>query len=144
MGLTFEVAGNSKIAVEHEEGTVLVNAIGVSGQGLRPTDYFLAGLGSCMLGTLIDFAQNQGFDAQGTRLSMSSTTATRPMRLGSIDVTLQFPSTLTSVQVGQLTRAASRCKIHSTLTVAPEVNVAVEEVPPEKIPADSSFEKAQN
>lgn len=144
MGLKLEVAENSQIAVEHEEGDLLVNAIGASGQGPRPTDYFLAGLGSCMLGTLMDFADNQGIDARGTRLAIASTTATRPIRLGSIEVTLQFPSTLTSVQVGQLTRAASRCKIHNTLTTAPEVNIAVGEIPPGRPTLESSLEGAQN
>ncbi|WP_033294827.1 OsmC family protein [Amycolatopsis jejuensis] len=91
----------------------------------QATELFLAGLGSCMLATMMDYAQKNNIDATGASVEVSGETATRPIRLGTLNITYVLPGTLTPNQIDALVRAGSRCKVHNTIENHPEFAVSV-------------------
>jgi uncharacterized OsmC-like protein len=93
------------------------------------TELFLAGLGACMLATLVDYAQQNGMDVTGAGVSVSAESATRPMRMSRLHVTYELPDHLTDAQRNALVRAGNRCKVHNTIEHHPEMVVNAASAP---------------
>jgi uncharacterized OsmC-like protein len=87
------------------------------------TELFLAGLGACMLATLVDYAQTNGIKVDGASVEVSAESATRPMRMSAIDVRYLLPARLSAQQVDALIRAGNRCKVHHTIEHHPDIRV---------------------
>ncbi|TWP38883.1 OsmC family protein [Leekyejoonella antrihumi] len=92
--------------------------------GMEPTELLLAALGSCMLGTVLDYAERNNIPANGLSVRVSGEMANRPRRMSRVNAILQTPTGLPEMQVDALVRASRRCTIHSTLEHAPELTVA--------------------
>lgn len=114
--LSFTV-GNGRAEVGTEWGAV-------EGRWMA-TELFLSGLGSCMLATLVDYAQSQGIDVDGARVDVAAESVPRPVRFGTVRVTYTLPAGLTQPQVDALVRAGNRCKVHQTIENHPEFTVQV-------------------
>jgi putative redox protein len=94
--------------------------------GLRSVELLLAALGSCMLGTMLAFAENVGVPVDGVRLELTPTFAAGPERVVRIDLRLRIAGEVEPRRLASLRRVAERCTVHSTLEHGPELTLAVE------------------
>lgn len=94
---------------------------GGPGDGFRPTELVMGGLGACMLGTMINFARNQGIEIGDVEVYLEDEVAEHPERMGRIAITMIVETDASERQVASLERVASACKIHNTLERSPEI-----------------------
>jgi uncharacterized OsmC-like protein len=94
---------------------------GGSGEGFRPTELLLLALGSCMMGTLWTFAENQKIPVEGMHLDLSSEEFSHPERVGRIQVKVRVKGNLSAKDRERIMRVAQHCKIHNTLKRPPEI-----------------------
>ena len=95
---------------------------GGPGDGFRPTELLLGALGACMMGTMLGFAENQDIPVESVQVLLSDEVAEHPKRIGRMRVEMQVGGAISESQAASLRRVAARCKIHSTLAGAPEVD----------------------
>ena len=101
-------------------------AVGRDDGALRSVELLLAALGSCMLGTMLVFADNAGVSLDGVRLELTPTISERPERVARIDMRLRISGEVEPKRLASLRRVAERCKVHATLEHGPELTLAVE------------------
>jgi len=92
---------------------------GGPGDGFRPTELLLGGLGACMMGTMITFAQNQEIPISAVDMVLENETAEHPERISEIRISMRVSAEATERQVASLRRVAAACKIHNTLLNPP-------------------------
>ena len=92
----------------------------------RSVELLLAALGSCMLGTMLVFAENVGVPVDGVRLELTPTVVDGPERVSRIDMRLVLDGDVGPKRLASLQRVAERCKVHSTLDHGPELTLTVE------------------
>jgi uncharacterized OsmC-like protein len=97
---------------------------GGSGEGFRPTELLLLALGSCMMGTLWTFAENQKIPVQGIHLELTSEELPHPERVGRIEVRMEVEGDILPKDRERLMRVAQHCKIHNTLKRPPEISAS--------------------
>ena len=115
-----------RLEVEARGLTLIIDQLeeqGGPGDGFRSTELLLGALGSCMIGTMLGFAENQSIPVEGVKVSLSDELAEHPERIGRIRVEMQVSGAITESQAASLRRVAARCKVHSTLAMSPEVDV---------------------
>ncbi len=95
---------------------------GGPGDGWRPSELLLGGLGACMIGTMLTFAKNQGIEVTDVSMHLEDTPLEHPERIGTIDIRMELGTDATEKQRKTLERVAGRCKIHNTLERPPTVN----------------------
>jgi uncharacterized OsmC-like protein len=89
-----------------------------------PTDLVAAALGSCMLTIMGIAARNQGFDIEGTRVTVTKIMADNPRRIGEIIVELVFPhNNYTDQQRRALEYITTHCPV--SLSLHPELKQTV-------------------
>ena len=127
----FELPG--RVVVERRtDGGLEARARGVTlavGRGagtLRSVELLLAALGSCMLGTMLFFADNAGVSLDGVSLELTPTLVDGPERVSRIDMTMRIDGDVEPKRLASLRRVAEHCKVHSTLEHGPELKLAVE------------------
>ena len=98
---------------------------GGPGDGFRPVELLLAALGTCMVGTMLSFADNQGIDVRGVRVALEPTIARSPERVERVEMTMELQGELSDRQLASLKRVAEGCKIHNTLHRTTETALAV-------------------
>lgn len=91
------------------------------------TELFLAGLGACMLATMMYSASVMGMNLAGAAVRVEADSATKPDRMASIRVIYTIPPGLSDTQKASLIRAGNRCKVHNTLDNHPVFDVSIEE-----------------
>jgi uncharacterized OsmC-like protein len=84
-------------------------------------ELLLISLGTCMMGTMLHFAENQDYNIRTACFHLNSEETTAPVRIANIVVNAQIEADLTQVQIDRLIRVASHCKIHNTLKKTAEV-----------------------
>jgi uncharacterized OsmC-like protein len=98
----------------------------VSDAGMRPSELLLASLTSCILWTVVDYAERNRIELPGeVSVTASGSMANRPRRVGEIRVELVLPDGLGEKHRDALLRAGQHCPVHATLTHAPELTVAL-------------------
>lgn len=103
-----------------------VISVGRLGDGFRSVELLLAALGSCMLGTMLAFAENSGIDLDGVRLELEPTLAKSPERVEEIRMTMRIEGDVEPRRLESLRRVAEHCKVHSTLERNPSLLLVVE------------------
>lgn len=101
-------------------------SVGRVGDGFRSVELLLAALGSCMLGTMLVFAENSGIDLDGVRLELEPTLAKSPERVEEIRMTMRIEGNVEPRRLESLRRVAEHCKVHSTLERNPSLQLVVE------------------
>ena len=101
-------------------------AVGRGTGTLRSVELLLAALGSCMLGTMLVFAENVGVELEDVSLELRPTVAERPERVERIDMTLRIAGDVPPQRLASLRRVAEHCKVHATLEHVPELTLSVE------------------
>lgn len=99
---------------------------GGPGDGFRPTELVLAGLGTCMAGTMITFAENQGISVGDITIDLGSTDVSAPQRIGVIKVRMVVEGDLTDRELASLERVAAACKIGHTVERGAEIEFVFE------------------
>lgn len=99
---------------------------GGPGDGFRPTELLLGGLGACMMGTMITFARNQDIPIRSVHMELDDEEVPHPERVGRIAITMQVEAEATERQIQSLRRVAQACKIHNTLQRPPEFSFTFE------------------
>lgn len=94
--------------------------------GLRSVELLLTALGTCMLGTMLAFAENVGIPVEGVRLELTPTFAEGPERVSRIDMRLRVDGEIEPKRLASLERVARHCKVHSTLDRRPELTLTLE------------------
>lgn len=85
------------------------------GDGFRPVELLLGSLGSCMLGTMLTFADNQNIPVENVSLELSPVIGEHPERVARVDMTMRISGDVTERQLQSLQRVAGNCKITNTL-----------------------------
>lgn len=123
-----------RVVVERAaDGGLVAHARGVTlrvgrqaDEGLRSVELLLAALGSCMLGTMLAFAENVGVPVEGVRLELAPTVAEGPERVSRIDMKLRIEGDVEPRRLASLRRVAEHCKVHATLEHLPVLTLTVE------------------
>ena len=100
---------------------------GGPGDGWRPTELLLAGLGGCMMGTMLNFATNQGIPVTAVSMVLTDETADSPKRVSDITITMVIEGDVDERQMASLERVAGKCKVGNTLAESPSVHFRVEQ-----------------
>jgi putative redox protein len=94
------------------------------GEHFSPTDLVAAALGSCMLTIMGIAARNQGFDIDGTRITVTKVMTENPRRIGEIIVDLVFPhNKYTEQQRRALEHITTHCPV--ALSLHPELKQTI-------------------
>jgi putative redox protein len=93
---------------------------------MHSVELLLAALGSCMLGTMLAFADNVGVPVDGVRIELIPTMAERPERVARIDMRLRIEGDVDPKRLASLQRVAEHCKVHSTLEHLPELTLRLD------------------
>lgn len=81
----------------------------------RSVELLLASLGTCMVGTMLSFAEQEGIPVEDVRVELKPLVALNPERVSKIRMTMHLGGDLTSEQMDRLKEAAEQCKVHNTL-----------------------------
>lgn len=95
-------------------------------EGFRSVELLLAALGTCMLGTMLAFAEGAGVPVDGVRLELTPTLDTGPERVTRIEMRLRIDGDIEPKRLASLERAARHCKVHATLDHRPELALTLE------------------
>ena len=95
------------------------------GQRFSPTDTVCVGLGTCIITTIGIRANDMELDLAGTKLAVTKHMLGDPRRIGKIEVSIQFPSTLNLPEKDQLIlqKIGDNCPVMKSLH--PEIEVIV-------------------
>jgi putative redox protein len=118
-GVKFEVAaGDHRLVcdqpIEH----------GGENQGPTPPDFLLASLGTCVGYYALQYLKLRSLPSEGLVVTVRAEKAKQPARLVNFNVDVVVPG-LEEKHVVGVTRAASACLIHNTLTSPPAISIAV-------------------
>ena len=113
-------------ALEARSRDVTLRVGRASEDTFRSVELLLAALGSCMLGTMLVFAENTGVPVEGVRLELTPTLADGPERVSRIDMSLRITGDVEPRRLASLRRVAEHCKVHATLAHGPELMLSVE------------------
>ena len=102
---------------------------GGPGDGFRPTELLLGGLGACMMGTMLTFARNQEIPVHDVAMDLEDEVALHPKRIGRIRMRMSVGVEATERQLASLRRVAAACKIHTTLARGADFDFTFETTP---------------
>jgi len=103
-------------------GTASVEA---GGPGLTPVELMLGSIASCMLSTMLDFAERNAIPTEGFAVDVAGDMADGPRRVAAIRATVHVGPDITPQRAGTLLRAAHRCTVHATLEHQPEMEIVL-------------------
>jgi len=89
----------------------------------RSVELLLAALGSCMLGTMLAYAETAALELDAVSVELSPRLGGSPERVERIEATLRIEGDVPERRRAALRRAARQCKVHATLEHAPEISL---------------------
>ena len=130
MRVELEQQAGKRLVATGADGRLVIDDLstdGGPGDGWRPTELLLAGLGGCMMGTMLNFATNQGIPVTGVSMVLTDETADSPKRVSDITITMVIEGDVDERQLASLERVAGKCKVGNTLAESPSVHFRVEQ-----------------
>jgi putative redox protein len=96
------------------------------GERFSPTDLVCTALGTCMITTMAMKAGDMGIELKGTSIDVQKHMLADPRRIGRIDVTVSYPSTLTLNEKDKviLERVGDNCPVIKSLH--PDIKLNIE------------------
>jgi uncharacterized OsmC-like protein len=95
---------------------------GGDNQGMTPSEWLLASIGSCVGFYALKYFQTRGLDATGLNIDVSAEKTTEtPARLDNFTIHLSLPIALDAHHQKGLEAAVKSCLIHNTLTHSPKI-----------------------
>lgn len=105
---TLEItAGRATIRVDRSDDPDAIS--------FHSVDLFLAGLGSCMVGTMLDAAELAGISVGNVRVELRPIISFQPERVSKIKMKMFVDGEITEAQAKELKLAAESCKVHNSL-----------------------------
>jgi uncharacterized OsmC-like protein len=83
--------------------------------GFHSVDLLLAGLGSCMVGTMLSAAEEASIPVGHVRVELRPIVSFGPERVSKIKIKMFVDGEITAEQVEALKIAAESCKVHNSL-----------------------------
>jgi uncharacterized OsmC-like protein len=93
--------------------------------GPTPTELFVASLASCVGFYARRYLHRHGLDATGLRVEVCYDMATRPSRVGDVELRVVVPAGVPVSRQDALLAMAGHCTVHNTLSVPPEVAITL-------------------
>ena len=121
-------AGGDRFLVRARSHTVAVDqpvADGGTDTAPTPTELFVASLTACVAHYANRYLGRHELSAEGLAVETSYDTATRPARVGRLDVLITPPPDLPPAHRDRLLAVASHCTVHNTLEHPPRVTFRV-------------------
>lgn len=116
MNVIVEKLANGDLEITAGKATITVDRSGDPAVvSFHSVDLLLAGLGSCMVGTMLDSAEASGIPVGNVRVELRPIISFAPERVSKVKMKMVVDGDLTPDQVGELKLAAEACKIHNSL-----------------------------
>ena len=98
---------------------------GGKGESFSPTDLLATALGSCMVTIMGIYAEKEGLDIKGTKVTVTKEMIANPVRrVGKLGVTIEVPLHEDHPRRVALEKAALTCPVHESLNPAVEIPVS--------------------
>jgi putative redox protein len=92
-----------------------------------PTELFVGSLAACVAFYAGRYLSRHGYHRDELVVQTDFTMATdRPARVAAIRITVQVPDKLPAERRAALAAVASRCTVHNSLTIPPEITITME------------------
>jgi uncharacterized protein (DUF302 family)/uncharacterized OsmC-like protein len=124
-------AGGDRFLVRARGHTVAVDQPvrdGGTDTAATPTELFVASLTACVAHYANRYLGRHELSAQGLLVETSYETATRPARVGGLEVLITAPPDLPPSHRDRLLAVASHCTVHNTLEHPPRVTIRLMDV----------------
>ena len=93
--------------------------------GPTPTELFVAGLASCVAFYARRYLRRHHLPEEGLAVEATYTMASKPARVGGVDLRIRVPEGLPDERRDGLLAVASHCTVHNSITSAPEIAVTL-------------------
>lgn len=120
------VASETQILVQMAGGAELEIESSAPGLHFSPLHMLAAALATCTLSVLLSWALEAGHDFDDLEIGLTWEYVDDPYRVGSYEMEVRWPSLPANRRDAAL-RVAQHCTVEHTLTVPPEIRVAVAE-----------------
>jgi putative redox protein len=112
--------GGKLVELVHEPSSVRITTDaprdnGGEGAAFSPTDLVGAALGSCVLTTMVLFAERHGITLDGAHFRVEKNMASEPRRIAEIVLTMHLPKSLSEIDRQKLERVGMTCPVHKSL-----------------------------
>lgn len=116
MSVSVETSGAGLLEVRAGEASLTVDRLGHGGAAtFRSVDLLAAALGSCMVGTMLSFAQDAGVRVESVKVELKPVLAVEPERVKRIRAAMTIRGEISNEQMSALRVAAESCKVHNSL-----------------------------
>jgi putative redox protein len=88
---------------------------GGEGKAFSPTDLVGAALGSCVVTTMVLFAERHGISLRGASFQVEKIMGTEPRRIAELVLKVHLPAELDPTNRLKLERAGMTCPVHKSL-----------------------------
>lgn len=118
--MTGHYTGGKSVTLQHQPSgaTITTDAPkdnGGEGAQFSPTDLVGAALGSCIVTTMVLFAERHGISLQGAHFQVEKIMGADPRRISELVLTLHLPQSLSEVDRLKLERVGMSCPVHKSL-----------------------------
>jgi len=127
--MTGRYTGGKLVELTHEPSGVKITTDapkdnGGEGKAFSPTDLVGAALGSCVVTTMVLFAERHGITLHGAHFQVEKIMGSEPRRIAELVLKVHLPKTLSDIDRQKLERAGMTCPVHKSLH--PETQVRAE------------------
>jgi putative redox protein len=110
------IGGGHTLSVSAGKATTTVDRSGnAEAVGFHSVDLLLAGLGSCMIGTMLSAAERESIAVTDARVELRPLVALGPERVSRIRMKMSVSGDISDDQLRVLKAAAESCKVHNSL-----------------------------
>jgi len=128
MSLTVSFKGGTKFDIAsgtHQVVTDQPIEDGGTDEGMGPVELFIGSLAGCVGYFVARYCARHAISAEGFTIEADWSMAEQPHRVGSVEMRLRLPATLTPTQQERLLKVAHGCTVHQSLAVPPTVAIAL-------------------
>ena len=126
MGVTVETRGPELLVVQAGNASLTVDRSGHGDEStFRSVDLMTAALGTCMVGTMLTFANSAGIPVESVRVELKPIVSLDPERVKRIRAVMTIHGPVSDEQLPQLRQAAESCKVHNSLHRGVETELAM-------------------
>jgi LmbE family N-acetylglucosaminyl deacetylase len=111
------VMGDHVVTVDQPEHA------GGEDSGPTPTELFIAGLASCVAFYARRYLRRHRLGEEGLAVEVSYRMASKPARVGAIDIRIKVPDDLPAERRDGLLAVASHCTVHNSITTPPDIAI---------------------
>jgi uncharacterized OsmC-like protein len=115
-----------KFAIQARSHTIVCDQPAENGgedSGMTPPELLLASLGSCAAFYAVQYLKTRNLAESGVEVSVTAEKLKSPARLGSFQIRVACPVSLTEEQTEGLMRSVHHCLIHNTMLSPPEIKI---------------------